>query len=176
MTLNFDDHRPHDDFCCLGWMMVKLFPTDDLWRRRGIVESDLSQAVIPLQSVDYMTVWMLNISIMCITLCILVPVSRQHLIIILSSSRFDNWTSSDTWSGQKTPMLPTDHYMATPDEGDLAPTTSSTSAADRTRHGWTVGVGSGQGCLAKTFGRVLWPTATRLDRERGIERLSSACR
>ena len=110
MTLNFDDHRPHDDFCCLGWMMVKFFLTDDLWRRRGIAESDLSQAVIPLQSVDYMTVWML-ISILCITLYILVPVSRQHLIIILSSSRFDNWTSSDTWPGQKTSVLPTDHYM-----------------------------------------------------------------
>ena len=30
---------------------------------------------------------------------------------------------SDTWSGQKTqPTLSINHYMATPDEGDLAPT------------------------------------------------------
>ena len=45
-----------------------------------------------------------------------------------------------------------------------------TSAVDRTRHRWTVRVGAAHGCLVRTCGRmVVWPTATRLDRERARE-------
>ena len=57
-------------------------------------------------------------------------VSQQHLIHTLPVSTLDNWSSSDTWSGQKTqPPLSTNYYMAMPDEGDLAPTTATTSAS-----------------------------------------------
>jgi len=34
--------------------------------------------------------------------------------------------------------------------------------AGRTWHGWTVGVGTRQGCLVRTCGRVVWSTATRV--------------
>ena len=34
--------------------------------------------------------------------------------------------------------------------------------ADRTWHGWTVEVGTRQGCLVRTCGRVVWSTATRV--------------
>jgi len=47
----------------------------------------------------------------------------ELLDLTYTLSMLDNWSSSDTWSSQKTqPTLSTNHYMATPDEGDLAPT------------------------------------------------------
>ena len=39
--------------------------------------------------------------------------------------------------------------------------------ADGMWHGWTVGVGAGQGCVMRTCGRVAWPTTPRLEREGG---------
>jgi len=36
------------------------------------------------------------------------------------------------------------------------PYTNYVHQADRSRHGRTVGVGSGQGCLVRTCGRVVW--------------------
>jgi len=76
----------------------------------------------------------------------------------------DNWSSSDTWSGQKTPS------MLAPTTAWQHPTRATShqlhplhSQADRTSHGWTVGVGTGQGCLART---CLAYTTTKLDRER----------
>ena len=45
--------------------------------------------------------------------------------------------------------------MVTPDEGDLAQTTRVTS--DRMKHGWTAGVGSGEG-----YGQLVWPAAAQL--------------
>jgi len=35
-------------------------------------------------------------------------------------------------------------------------------------HGWTVGVDAGQGCLVRTCGRVVWPTATWLAESEGV--------
>ena len=44
--------------------------------------------------------------------------------------------------------------------GYIAQTTSIMLAADGKWHGWTIQVGTGQWCLAKTCGWLLWPTAT----------------
>ena len=41
------------------------------------------------------------------------------------------------------------------------------SQADKMWHVWTVGIGSGRGCLVRTCGRVVWPAATWLGRESG---------
>jgi len=54
---------------------------------------------------------------------------HQYLSNTLSTlSRLDNRSSSNTWSSQKNqPLLSTNHDMATPDDDDLTPTTSTTS-------------------------------------------------
>jgi len=92
---------------------------------------------------------------------VLASVSCQHLIHTLQAQ---NWTSSHTWSGQKTQpcSLPTTTWQ----HPTRATSHQLHSQADRTLwHGWTVGVGTGQGCLVRTCGQVMvWHTVTRLER------------
>jgi len=100
---------------------------------------------------------------------VLASASWQHLIRTLQARQLKFLWHFIRSENQY--MLSINHYKETPDDGSLASTTSitSTSWQDVTPLNCRSWHRTGHGYLARTCGQVVWPTATRLERDKATD-------